>query len=111
MTTFTVWKYDAPEGAGQAGSMLQRAADDGLVKIDDHAVVSWPVGAAKPTTKHGHEDTWRGTGWGALWGLLFGALFAIPVIGLAVGAAAGAYSKVQQRLGISQEQLERIRAE
>src|SRR5215216_7877129 len=74
MTTFTVWKYDDPAGADHAVSILQRAADEGLVKIDDHAVVSWPEGAERPTTKHGHEDTWRGTGWGALFGLLFGAL-------------------------------------
>src|SRR3954447_18692208 len=111
MTTFTVWKYDDPEGAGHAASMLQRAADDGLVKIDDHAVVSWPVGEKHPTTKHGHEDTWRGAGWGALFGLLFGALFAVPVVGLAVGAAAGAYGKIHERLGISEEQLQRIREE
>ena len=111
MTTFTVWKYDDPDGANHAVSVLQRAADEGLVKIDDHAVVSWPEGAERPTTKHGHEDTWRGTGWGALFGLLFGALFAVPVLGLAVGAAGGALSKVHERLGISKEQLDRIREE
>ena len=111
MTTFTVWKYDNPEGADHAVSLLQQAANEGLVKIDDHAVVSWPLGASHPTTKHQHEDNWRGAGWGALWGLLFGALFAIPVIGLAVGAGAGALSKARERLGISEEQLERIRGE
>jgi uncharacterized membrane protein len=111
MTTFTVWKYDDPQGAEHAVSLLQEAASEGLVKIDDHAVVSWPVGAAHPTTKHGHEDNWRGAGWGALWGLLFGALFAIPLVGVAVGAGAGALSKARERLGISDQQLERIRQE
>jgi uncharacterized membrane protein len=111
MTTFTVWKYDDPQGAEHAASLLKQAANEGLVKIDDHAVVSWPVGAARPTTKHQHDDNWRGAGWGALWGLLFGALFAIPVVGLAVGAGAGAMAKAKERLGISEEQLERIRAQ
>ena len=74
MTTFTVWKFDEPEGAEHAASVLKAAAADGLVKILDHAVISWPVGVARPETTHGHEETLRGAGWGALWGLLGGAL-------------------------------------
>ncbi len=111
MTTFTVWKYDDPEGAAHASILLESAAADGVVEILDHAVVSWPEGADRPETRHGREDTRRGAGWGALWGLLFGAMFAIPVLGLAAGAAAGALSKVHQGLGISKEQIERIRKE
>jgi uncharacterized membrane protein len=111
MTTFTVWKYEDPQGAEHPSSILARAADDKLVKIDDHAVVSWPVGADRPTIKHGHENTWRGTGLGALWGLMFGVLFAIPVLGVAVGAAGGALTKINEGLGITKEQLDRIREE
>ena len=100
MTTFTVWKYEDPHGAEHASSILERAADDGLVKIVDHAVVSWPAGAERPTTSHGHGDVKRGTGLGALWGLLFGTRFAVPVVGAAVGAAAAsgaAAAKAQTR--------------
>ena len=71
--------------------------------------VSWPVGAERPTTKHGHDDTWRGTGWGLFWGLLFGMLFAVPVVGAAAGAAGGAFAKMRDGLGITDEQLDRIR--
>ena len=66
------------------------AQSDGLVKIVDHAVVSWPEGAEKPEVHHSHDDKVRGTGWGAFWGLLFGGLFFVPLLGAAVGAAAGA---------------------
>lgn len=109
MSTFTVWKFDTPEGAEHASTALHGAADDGLVKIVDTAVVSWPEGAAKPTTKHAHQESWRGTGWGAFWGLLLGALFFIPVIGAAAGAALGAASKAMAAVGIDSDQLERIR--
>lgn len=111
MTAFTVWKYDDPGGADHAVRILEQAADEGLVKIIDHAVLSWPVGAERPSMKHGHEETWRGTGWGALWGVMVGALFAVPVLGLAAGAATGALAKVREGLGITQEQLDRIRDE
>jgi uncharacterized membrane protein len=110
MTTFTVWKFDTPDGAAQAVSILKDAEADRLIKIDNHAVVSWPLGADKPNTKQVHEDTWRGTGWGAFWGLLFGMLFFIPLIGAAAGAAIGAISKHTQGIGIGKDELEKIRA-
>jgi uncharacterized membrane protein len=111
MTAFTAWKFDEPDGADRALQLLRGAADEGLVHIIDHAVVSWPVGVAQPRVSQGHEETWRSTGWGAFWGLLFGALFAVPVLGVAAGAVLGAVSQATARLGISQEQLERIRDE
>jgi uncharacterized membrane protein len=109
MTTFTVWKFDSPEGAERASSMLENAERDGLVNVLDHAVVSWPVGAPRPDTRHGHDDAKRGAGWGALWGLLVGSLFLVPVVGGVAGAAIGAISKATKDVGIDKEQLERIR--
>ena len=112
MTTFTVWKFDDPEGAEHAASVLKDAEADGLVKIVDHAIVTWPRGRASPTTKHTHDDPKRGAGWGALWGILAGgALFAIPVVGGVVGAAIGALSKATDGTGITKDDLERIRTE
>jgi uncharacterized membrane protein len=111
MTTFTVWKFDNPEGAHRASETLKDAEADGLVKMLDHAVVSWPVGAAQPTKTHGHDGVWRGAGWGALWGLLAGTLFLVPVVGGAVGAALGAISKATEGAGIRKEELEKIRTE
>ena len=65
-----------------------------MVKIIDHAVVTWPEGEKKPTTHEGHEERWHSSGWGALWGVLIGALFFVPVIGGVVGAGIGALSKM-----------------
>jgi uncharacterized membrane protein len=111
MTTFTVWKFDDPDGAERAVKILKEAQADQIVKIDDHAIVSWPLGAKQPNTQHGHEETWRGTGWGAVWGLLIGAIFFMPVVGGLAGAALGAVSKATQDAGITKEQLENIRSE
>lgn len=111
MTTFTVWKFDEPDGADRAASILENAAADGLVKIHDHATVAWPVGVSRPNTKHGHEETMRGAGWGALWGLLLGTLFFVPVVGGVVGAAIGAISKATEGTGITKDQLETIRTQ
>ena len=109
MTTFTAWKFDTADGAQKASEALQGAANDKLVKIVDHAVITWPEGAAKPDMHHSHDDKWRGTGWGAFWGILFGGLFFVPLLGAAVGAAAGAISKAVSAVGIDEAQLARIR--
>ncbi|HEX5198666.1 MAG TPA: DUF1269 domain-containing protein [Actinoplanes sp.] len=112
MTTFTVWKFDSPDGARHASEQLKDAEADGLVKLVDHAVITWPVGAAQPESlHHGHDSVRRGAGWGALWGLLAGTLFLVPVIGGVAGAAIGAISKATEGSGIDKKQLETIRTE
>jgi len=111
MTTFTVWKFDDPAGAEHAESVVQSAANDNLVKIIDHAVVSWPSGESKPITTHKHDDAKRGAGWGALWGVVAGSLFLVPIVGGVVGAAIGALSKATDGTGITKGDLERIRKE
>jgi uncharacterized membrane protein len=79
MTTFTVWKFDDPDGAQRAAGLLKNAERDQLVKVLDHAVVSWPVGADRPDTSHSRDHVRHGAGWGALWGLVIGSLFLVPV--------------------------------
>jgi uncharacterized membrane protein len=109
MTSFTVWKFENENGAEHAASLLEDASSDGLVKIVDHAVVSWAPDAAQPTVKHGHDGTRHGAAWGALWGVVAGALFTVPVIGGVVGVAIGALSRATEGTGISKEDLARIR--
>ncbi|MBD5785650.1 DUF1269 domain-containing protein [Cellulosimicrobium terreum] len=109
MATFTVWKFEDPDGADEASAILHHASSEGLIRLVDTAVVTWPQDAEKPTTRHGHQDGWRGTGWGAFWGLLLGTVFFIPLIGAAAGAAIGASSKAMAAVGIDSGQLDRIR--
>jgi uncharacterized membrane protein len=53
----------------------------------------------------------RDTGWGAFWGVLLGALFLMPVVGALAGAGLGALSSTMKGVGITKEDLERIRGE
>lgn len=111
MTAFTVWKFNDPDGAARAEKALKAAANDGLVTVVDHAVVSWPEGAEQPNSTRVRDGNRKGAGRGALWGLLGGALFAVPVVGAVVGAGIGALAKATEGTGITQEDLERIRLE
>jgi uncharacterized membrane protein len=111
MTSFTVWKFDDPDGAERAASILKDAAAEDLVRILDQAVVSWPKDAGQPSTRHSHDDPKHGAAWGALWGIVAGALFTVPVLGGVAGAAIGAMSKATEGAGITKDDLARIRTE
>src|SRR4051794_6370551 len=111
MTTFTVWKFDDPEGAARAADILENVEGDGLIKVLDHAVVSWPVGKPRPSLKQSHDLAWRDVGWGAFWGVLVGGLFFLPVLGAAAGAGVGAAVQATSGVGIDKEHLEKIRTE
>jgi uncharacterized membrane protein len=111
MTTFTVWKFENPDFAQEAADILRAAEAERLVKLVDHAVVSWPLGASKPVVHQSHDDERRGTGWGALWGLLLGSLFFVPLLGAAAGAALGAMSKSMEAVGIDKKQFDTLKSE
>jgi uncharacterized membrane protein len=111
MTTFTVWKFDNPDGAEQAYEVLRDAEKDNLVTVVDHAIVTWPEGADKPDTDIDHGDKKRGGVWGAFLGVLIGMLFFIPLVGALAGAAIGATVKAMDGTGLRKEDVERIRNE
>lgn len=111
MTTFTVWKFDDPEGAARAETALKAGASDGLVTIVDHAILTWPADAEQPTLHQHHDSRKHGAAWGALWGILGGALFTIPVAGLALGAGIGVLAKATEGTGITKDEMERIRTQ
>jgi uncharacterized membrane protein len=111
MTTFTVWKFETPDGAKRAMTTLREAESDGLVTVVDHAIVSWPPGRSTPKSRHTRDAAAKRTAWGALWGVVAGALFFIPVAGAVAGAAIGALSKSLEGTGITKKDLETIRGE
>lgn len=108
MTTFTAWRFESVDGAEEASQILRRAAGEGLVRIEDYAVVEWQPGKDRPDVKYENRDDLRGAGWGALLGVLVGALFFLPLVGAAAGAAIGVLYKRVEAVGISKDQLETI---
>jgi len=74
-----------------------------LIKLQDAAIVTWPVGKAKPKTKQLVDMVGMGALQGAFWGMLFGLIFVVPFFGLAVGAAFGALGGKMADYGISDD--------
>src|SRR5262249_5766078 len=86
----TVWRFDTPAAAGEALPRLEQLVAAGDARIDDAALVSWPRGRRKPSTRDIGSLTGPGNLWGGFWGVLLALIFLTPLAGPAFGAAAGA---------------------
>lgn len=109
MATLTVWKFDDPDGAQEALTLLQRLQKQELLTLVDAALVSWPEGRRKPRTRQLHDLKGAGALGGSFWGLLFGLLFFVPLLGLAVGAAMGALAGSMSDVGIDDRFVKEVR--
>ena len=84
MSSLTVWKFETPFGADAALQKLKGLEIQGLIQVQDAAVVSWEAGRKKPKTEQMHDTKKGGALGGGFWGLLFGLIFFIPILGLAI---------------------------
>ena len=103
MATFTVLKFETPEGAEQALTTIQDLARQHLITLLDAAVVTWATGKKKPKTRQLHDLSAQGALGGAFWGMLFGILFFVPLFGMAMGAAMGALMGSLRDVGINDQ--------
>lgn len=103
MATLTAWKFDRPDGASLAMRTLKDLNNEGLIDIQEAAIVEWPVGQRKPKTRQLNDLTGRYALGGMFWGLLFGLIFFVPAIGAGIGAAAGALIGKHEDLGVDHE--------
>lgn len=90
MATLSALKFDTTTGADQALALMQDLQKQGLIQVQDAAVVRWEEGKKKPNTQQMHSLGGAGALSGAFWGMLFGLLFFIPFLGMAIGALMGA---------------------
>ncbi len=111
MATLTVLKFHTPEGAEKMLDKVLALQKAELIKLQDAAMVTWPVGRKKPTTRQLVDLVGKSALKNAFWGLLFGIIFVVPILGMAVGAAVGAMAGKMDDYGISDEFIEQTRSQ
>jgi len=111
MATLTAFKFDSASGAEEMLSVIKEAQKEELIQLQDAAIVTWPVGKKKPQTKQLNNLAGVGALDGAFWGFLFGLILFVPFFGLAVGAAFGALAGKMSDYGISDDFINKVRAE
>lgn len=109
MATLTAWKFDRPDGASQAMRTLRELNNEGLIDVQEAAIVEWPVGDKRPKTRQLNDLTGRYALGGMFWGFLFGILFFVPVIGAGVGAAGGAIWGKLEDVGVDHEFIANVK--
>ncbi|MGW8884187.1 DUF1269 domain-containing protein [Streptomyces sp. NPDC055749] len=109
MSTLTVWKFQSADAAENVETTLLSLQKEGLVKILDAAVVSWPADRPKPRTKQLHNLMGAGALSGTFWGMLFGLIFLMPLLGAAIGAAAGALGGKLADIGIDDDFIAEVK--
>ncbi|HTY71813.1 MAG TPA: DUF1269 domain-containing protein [Actinomycetes bacterium] len=111
MATLTVWRFPTPTGAEDAEYTLDQLQRQQLISVHDAAIVSFPLGATKPTTKQLNSLTGAAALGGAFWGLLFGLIFFVPLLGVAIGAGLGALAGSLTDVGIDDDFIALVRTQ
>ncbi|WP_299536085.1 DUF1269 domain-containing protein [uncultured Streptomyces sp.] len=109
MSTLTVWKFQTADAAENVETTLKSLQKEGLIKILDAAVVSWPADRSKPRTKQLMNLVGAGALSGTFWGMLFGLIFLMPLLGAAIGAAAGALGGKMADVGIDDDFIAEVK--
>jgi uncharacterized membrane protein len=104
-----VLTFNDLNGADRVLLALQGLQERQMITLEDAAVVSWPLGSKKPTTRQLHGTAGAAAGWGAFWGFLFGLLFFVPFLGAAIGAGMGALTGSLADVGISDDFIRQVR--
>jgi uncharacterized membrane protein len=104
LRALTIWRFDGPHAAEAVLPALE-----GRVEVDDAALVSWPPGHRKPSTRALGAVTGPGALWGGFWGMLLGLVFLTPIAGPTFGAAAGAVAGTLSDFGVEDDYVKRAR--
>ncbi len=110
VNTLTAWKFDEPDGAERALTRVRALAEQGLISVDDAALVTWPTARRRPRTRELGSLTGPCALLGGFWGTVLGLIFVAPLAGLAVGAATGAVLGSLSDAGIDDDFIAEVRA-
>jgi uncharacterized membrane protein len=109
VNTLTAWKFHDPGGAAQALERVHALAKEGLISVDDAALVTWPTSRRRPHTRELGSLTGPGSLWGGGCGMVLGLIFAAPLAGLALGATTGAVVGSLADVGIDDDFIAQVR--
>jgi uncharacterized membrane protein len=90
MATLTVLIFATPDGAQKLESTVLDLQKQNAIDVLDAAIVTWPQGAHKPTTREMSSFTGANALLDDFWGMLFSLLFFVPLAGLDISEAATA---------------------
>ncbi|MGH7824456.1 MAG: DUF1269 domain-containing protein [Candidatus Binatia bacterium] len=110
MATLTALKFDNADGAEKALEILFVLQGQQFMPVVDAAVVSWPKGKSRPSTRQAVPTTGPSMLDGAFWGMLFGLIFFVPVLGAGVRMGTAALAGALTDVGIDDTFVYQVRS-
>ena len=110
MSSLIVLAFDNMEEAGKVHEALVQGKKEGVMQIDDAAVVVKDMDGKVHVKNQVARGTWTATGVGGLLGLLIGTIF-FPIGGLIFGLAGGALVGRMMNLGVDGKFVKDVEAE
>lgn len=110
MSNLIVLTFDSVEEAEQVHLALKDGKKNGVLNIDDAAVVEKDSNGKVHVKNQISHGTWTATGVGGLLGLLVGMIF-MPLGGLVLGLAGGALVGRLMHLGVDGKFVKEVEAE
>lgn len=80
MTTLRVLRFATPDGATEVVEHLEGLKERSVLSSLDAAIIAWPEGSDKPSTRHVSELSGPDALDCVFWGLLFGVIFFLPLL-------------------------------
>jgi len=80
MATLTAFRFDTVDGADDALRVVSMLQEQQLITIMDAALVCWPKGKNRPSTRQVVSPIGTQLLDGTFWGMLFGLIFFVPVL-------------------------------
>lgn len=110
MSNLIVLTFESADEAEQVLEALKNGKKQGILDIDDAAVVSKDADGKVQVKNQVSRGTWTATGVGGLLGLLLGSVF-FPVAGIAIGLAGGALVGRLMQTGVDGSFVKDVEAE
>jgi uncharacterized membrane protein len=109
MATLTAFKFSTAEGAETALEILLALEQQQLISFVDAALVTWPKGKNRPSTRQVGPTKVAGMLDGTFWGMLFGVIFFVPVLGN-FRSGTGAINGALNDIGIDDDFIYHVRS-
>jgi uncharacterized membrane protein len=110
MATLTAFRFDTVDGADNALRVVPILQEQQLITILDVALVSWPKGKTRPSTRQVIPPSGTQPLDGTFWGMLFGLIFFVPVLDAGHRAETDRLTSALSDVGIDDNFIYQVRS-
>ena len=110
MATLTAFRFDTVDAADNALEVISMLQEQQLITVLDAALVRWPKGKNRPSTRQVILPSGTQLLDGTFWGMLFGLIFFVPVLDTGRRAETDRLTSALSDVGIDDNFIYQVRS-